>query len=279
MTFYEKLQRIDRRIIYLIFFLITAYPMINPIPTPINLNPMHIAIYDAVEALEPGDVAVISLEYSASMVGELSPPLIAVMEHYLMQPDIKIIIVANSADAIMFSRQLVEMAEGAGLVYGEDIANLGYAPGEEGTIAAFAEDIHSTYPVDYYGNLIETLPMMAEIKTADDLSLIVQFTGGGLGPLGWIRQVQMPYGTPIASIMSSVMLPSAVPYWQAGQLVGLGNGLRAGAEYEFMVQKYGKATASMTAESFLHIYTILLVLLANFGFVMQRRSQKGGAGR
>jgi len=112
---------------------------------------------------------------------------------------------------------------------------------------------------------------MEGIKDVRDIKLVYQLTGGGLGPLLWVRQVSLPYGVPFASCVSSSMLPSAVPYYESGQIIALLNGLVGAAEYELLTKTPGKGLAGMAGQSLGHLYVIAIVIVGNIAFVMQRK--------
>ncbi len=277
---WEKLANIDRRIVYLLFVVLTVVPTLNPMSLPISITPYHETIYDFVEKLNPGDIVVMAVEYSSGTMGELHPPFVAITKH-LIRKDAKAVFVglSTTAETGVFAQKLVKLYEAAGKEYGKDMVNLGFIPGEEQAITALAESFSKTVSTDYQGKPISELPLMKEIGSAKEAKIVIQNSDGGLGPLGWIRQVNVPYKTPIATVVSQVMMPSALPYYQAGQLVGVGSGLRFAAEYETLMGESGLGLAGMGAESFAHVYFIILILLGNLGWLMIKRQggQKGGS--
>ncbi len=276
MTIWEKLNNIDRRLVYLLFVVFTVVPTLMSIALPVEITSYHRSIYDAVENLDAGDIVVMAVEYSAGTMGELHPPFEAVT-HHLIRKDVKSIFVASSsAEGAVFAAKLVDMYRDAGKEYGVDMVNLGFTPGVEQAIASMAESFEKTVARDYHGTRIEDLPLMGEISSAKEATLIIQNSAGGLGPLGWIRQVHVPHKTPVATIVSQVMMPSALPYYQAGQLVGVGSGLRFAAEYETLAGEPGSGMAGLGAETFAHLYFFVLILLGNIGWFMMKKNGKGG---
>jgi len=278
MSIWDKLASMDRRWVYFFFVVVTVVPTLFPMSLPINITPYHKTIYDFVEGLKPGDIVVMAVEYSASTMGELHPPFVAITKH-LIKKDLKAIFVGNTAESPMFAEKLVKMYLDAGKEYGRDVVDLGFIPGEEQAITAMAESFSKTVAKDYRGIPIEDLPLMQEIDSAKDAAFIIQDSAGGLGPLGWIRQVHVPYKTPVATIVSQVMMPSALPYYQAGQLIGVGSGLRFAAEYETLLDDPGPGMAGMGAESFAHLYFMLLIILGNVGWIVARRQKAAQGGR
>lgn len=275
MTIWEKLHSLNRHVVYLIFIIVTVIPTLYPVPMEVEITEHHRTIYEFIESLEPGDIVYMSVEYSAGTMGELHPPFVAITKH-LIRKNIKAIFCANSAEAVPFSEKLVNLYIAAGKQYGVDVVNLGFVPGEEQAITALAENFEKTVAKDFYGRPIKELPLMNEIHSAKEAKIIIQNSAGGLGPLGWIRQVGVPYGTPIATVVSQVMMPSAMPYYQSGQLVGVGAGLRFAAEYETLLGEPGSGMAGLGAETTAHIYFAVLVVLGNIGWLVMNRKEKGG---
>lgn len=277
----ERLQNIDRRIVYLLFFIVTAVPFVRPVLLPMEIADYTKGVYDAIEALKPGDVVLVDIRFSASTVGELNPPYEAVIHHIARKPGVRILWFCTDVNGPVFAENGIKIAEKYGKVYGKDLAYLGYLAGEETAIAAVSQDLPKAFPVDSRGIKITELEAAKGVVNGKDIALVVNVSSGGLGPLGWVRQTHIPFGTKIFSILSQVMVPSAIPYYQAKQMVGLISGLQGAAEYEQLLKAPGRGMASMGAQTFGHLYVILLVVLANIGYVLTRnkKASKPGEGR
>lgn len=271
------LEKLDNRWVYALLIVVTVVPTLWPVPLPIRITPHHQTIYEFVESLEPKDVVVISAEYTAGSIGDAEPPLVAMTKHAI-QKDLRVVFVALSPDGLVAAEKMVDLCLVAGKVYGEDVVGLGYAAGGEQAIASMVGSFAQTFPLDARGNPIESLPLMSEVKSPKDVKIVLQDTDGDLGPLGWIRQSGIPHKTPIATVVSPIMAPAAMPYYQAGQVIGVGSGLRFAAEYESLINAPGRGTAGMTAQSFSHAYFILLVILGNIGYFTSKKAPaKGGS--
>ncbi len=273
MTIWDRIRGVDRRVIYIFFAIILLFPQFVPITLPMMIQKMTPPLFDAIEALQPGDNVFISVEYGATMVSEMSPALHAVAKH-LFAKKAKIFLTGTSADGAMYAATVVDLMP-EDYEYGVNIVNFGFVPGAENAIASFATDMPKTAPADAAGNPTADMPIMAGIRgIAYDFKLVYQLTGGGLGPLGWIRQVGIPYHTPIATCVSSSMLPSAVPYYEAGNLIALLNGLVSAAEYEILTETPGKGAAGMAGQSLGHLYVTVIVLVGNLAYIMQKQKAK-----
>ncbi len=277
MTLWDKLNAMDRKWVYLFFLIVTVVPTLSPVILPVKITPYHGSVYDFVEEqLQAGDIVVMAVEYAASSGPTLHPPFEAITKH-LLRKDIRAVFVSSyKPEGLPFVARLVDMYKEAGKEYGIDMINLGYTPGEEQAITSLAESFSKTVARDFHGTPLQDLPLANEISSAKEAKAIFQSCEGGLGPLGWVRQVHIPYKTPVASIVSPVMHPSALPYYQAGQLIGAGCGMQFAAEYEVLLEDPGAGLAAMGAQTFAHIYFVVLIVLGNIGWFMIRNKQQGG---
>lgn len=273
-TVWEKLLNLDKRIIYLILFVFVSYPLIFPVGLPLTVTPETRAVYDYIESLTPGAVVAVSFDYSPSSYSEQHPQAVAIMEHLMRKPGVKIICLSFWEQGPVLAEEILRSIDTHGKQYGIDYVHLGYVSGGETAMSAFAGDIHKTFPVDYRGNPIETLPMMANIRTAKDLSLLFTIAAGSPGIPEFARQIQGPYKVPFAGGLVAISVPISMPYLQSKQMLGLLAGLRGAAEYEQLLHMKGKGTIGMDAISFSHLVVLAFILIANIAYVANK---KGGS--
>lgn len=273
-SIWQRLLNIDRRIVYLFLFAFISLPLLVPIGLPLTISPETRAIYDYIEKLPEGSVVVVSFDYSPSSYSEQHPQAVAVMNHLMRKPGIKIILVAFWEQGPIMAEEILRTIDTHGKEYGKDFVHLGYVAGGETAMSAFAADIHKTFPVDYRKNPIDSLPMMADIRSAKDISLLISIAAGSPGVPEFARQIQGPYKVPFAAGLVAISVPITMPYMQSGQMFGLMAGLRGAAEYEQLLNMKGKGSIGMDAISFSHIVVIAFILIANVAYLANR---KGGA--
>jgi hypothetical protein len=273
---WDRISGVDRRIIYILLFITIMLPQFMPIVIPMKVDPMTVGLYNKIESMKPGEVVIVSSEYSAVMYSEMTPVLKAITTH-LFRKGVRVIMMATSADGALFNQEICDNLPPE-YQYGRNIVNFGFVAGYEAAVASLVKDVPKTFPADMKGMPTSGMEVMRNIKTIDDIKLVIQLTGGGLGPLLWVRQVNIPFKTPFASVVSSSMVPSAIPYYQAGQMIALLNGLKGGAEYELLIKVPGKATAGMAGQSLGHLFFVLAAGVANLAYFARRASTpKGGA--
>ena len=266
----NKLQNIDRRIIYAVLLVALAVPLINPIGIPLIVNDSTRSIYDIVEALNPAqDVVLLAFDYSPGSAADLHPQAVAVVNH-LTKRGIKWAAVAFWADGPMMADMIITDLEAKGGVYGTDFANLGYMVGGENAIKTFGGDPF-VIAQDTRGNATKSLPVLAGINTVADFGYIIEFASGNPGYGEWIRQVVDPMKIKFAAGVVTVSAPQAIPFFDSGQLSGLMQGLRGGAEYEVLVGIPGAGASMMDASSLGHIVIIAFILIGNIAYFLGKK--------
>ena len=267
------MENIDRRYIYLLAWIAVLYPLMNPMGLPVSIGKYSTAYYNYIDALPDDSVVMVTFDYGVSAMPELYPLTVATFNQ-LWSRDFKIIVVASWQQGPMVMDVLldeIDPLEKYGKVYGEDWVELGwFAQGEIG-MAALGKDIWSTLPVDYIENKqTSSFPIMQDIKTAEDIDLMISFETGTPGLPEWIRQWETPYGTPIIMGCIGVMVPEVAPYLQTGQLGAMIPGLTASAEYELILNQPGLAIAGVDAISVSHLMVIILVIIGNIGYFLSK---------
>ncbi len=275
MDFFIKLGNIDRRVIYLILILATLVPLIRPIGLPFAVSEATRKFYNAVDAVAPGDTILMAIDYSVGGGPDIHPQGQAVFRH-AMQKGLKVVFAAFVTEGTEFANQIIAEGEKMpGKKYGVDFVNLGFIPGSEVAISAFAQDVLKAYPKDVRGNVTADIPIMQGITTVADFALVTEFATGIPGPSEWIKQVGTRYNVPLVCGVVTVMGPQTTPYYQAGQLAGMLSGLKSAAEYEVAMKAPGLATAAMDAQSIDHIVIVLFIIFGNIAYF----AGKGKKGR
>ncbi|OGD57269.1 hypothetical protein A3K78_08845 [Candidatus Bathyarchaeota archaeon RBG_13_52_12] len=275
MGFIDKLQDIDRRWVYLLTWIFVLFPLIFPLGLPVPIQKESTAWFNYIKAIPDGSVIVFAPMYGTSGMPELFPMTLATM-HQLWSKNVKIIVVGFWAEGpLVFDQLLKQMDPSAApynKVYGTDWITLGYIPGGEPAMRALGDDIAKTAPKDYLnGKDTASYPIMANIKSAKDVNLIISIETGTPGMTEWLRQWNEPYKVPIVVGCIGVSAPGMAPFLQSGQLTALLPGLTSSAEYELLLNRKGLAIAGVDAVSMSHILVVLLVILGNVGHFATRR--------
>lgn len=268
---FDKLQSIDKRIIYTIMLLCLIIPMVKPLGIPLSISPSTQGVYNMVDNLKPGDKVLLALDYSPGGSADVHPQLEVMVDH-LMKKGVQAVMVSFWDAGPMFGEQVIPKFDALGKKYGVDYVNLGYVAGGEMGIKKWATDIPGTTPKDFHSNKpISEFPIMKDVKDAKAFKLIIDFSSGTPGGKEWIRQVQTPMNIPMAIGTVTVSVPEYTPFVQSGQLIGMLAGLRGAAEYEVLNKTPGGAVAKMDAQSMGHLLVIAFIVLGNVGYLLTRK--------
>lgn len=271
-TIWDRLQRIDRRVIYWILFIALMLPFLRPLSLPVSIGPQSISFFEGLRKVKEGDVVIINISGGVSAWPEILPSLVA-SSKVLIQQKAKIIFWTTFVDGHMTFEKIVEKVPGfKGLTYGVDYVHLGYYTGTEATVARLATDIRSIFTADYKGTPIDKLPIMKGVNSAKDVAMVISSDTGDVCDY-YIRQWRIPYGVPTAEIGIAMNFSAYQPHWQAGNLFGVTAGARGGAELEKLIGEPGDATITMDSINSSHLLVIVFIILANLGYAATRRKK------
>ena len=269
----ERLMNIDRRYVFLLIAFSVIIPMLLKIIFPIHVTTQPKKVYDYIGNLPEGSVVMMSFDYGPASLAELQPMALAVLRHCFSR-NLQVIGVTLWPTGAPLGEQVFDQAaEEYGRVYGEDYVYLGYRPGATIVIMRMGEGISGVFNTDNRNTPIEQVPMMANIKTYDDIDLLIDFGAGDPGPESWVIYAYERYGQKIAAGVTGVVISQLYPFLQTGQLIGLIGGLRGAAEYETLVEKPAKAAKWMSIQSVVHLVIIILVILGNVAYFISRRRE------
>lgn len=273
MSIIKKIRDLDNRIIYGLAWIFVLFPLLSPLGLPIPISGDSVAWKSFIDNdIQDGDTVIFTLMYGTSGMPELFPMSVATMKHVL-EKDVKFIVVSFWTEGPLVFDTLIGQVDPAdyGKVYGEDWIRLGYLPGGETAMGAFATSFQNTVPKDYVeGKSLDSFPIMADVKSAEDIDLIISFETGTPGTPEWLRQWNTPYGVPQITGCIGVSVPGMIPYINSGQLSALLPGLTVSAEYEVLLNKPGLAVAGVDAVSTSHLLVIMLVTVGNIAYFLTK---------
>jgi hypothetical protein len=272
-SFWEAMNAIDRRILFLILLVAVAIPLLLNVGGQIPPTAPVKQAYEAVEALEPGDILMVSIDFDATSAPELMPMLKSVLRQ-AFRKGVKVVMLGHIAIGIPLGHQALEqMATEMGKEYGKDYVDLGYRPGYISVMIAMGREIGDVFASDYQGVSIRDLEVTKNLHSYKDVKLLFGFEHGGVLDY-WVRYAQARFGQKMAFGTTAVMAPDAYPYLQSKQIEGLVGGLKGAAEYETLVGTPGLGTKGMPAQEWAHILVIGFIIVGNLGYFFTRRDRK-----
>ena len=291
--FVEKLLNIDRRWLFLLVFAGVAVPIIMPMGLPVTTTGSTRSAFEFIDGLKPGDAVLISFDYGPSSAPENDPMAEGIMRQCFTKR-IRVVICAlyPLGGLQLANNSLAKVtAEFPHLKYGEDYVNLGFKDGAQAVMKRMGDDIVGAFPVDVRGTPLAQIPMMKEVRSLHQISVVVTIATGIIGEW-WITQAHPQSGTPIIVGPTAVGAPKYYAYLNAGQLVGMLSGMKGAAEYEkllaarypdlgrfYRTTRAFTATKGMDAQTVIHFVIILFILIGNAAYMSHRAALRKAAAR
>jgi hypothetical protein len=266
MNFWERIGRIDRRLIYGAVLILVVFPVLVPVELPIGITPEVRQLYEAVEALPDSSVVMLTFDYYPSTIAETQPMSEAALRH-LFRKHCRIVTMTTVplGGPSIAERVMAELAVEYNKEYGIDYVNLGYKANYTAVLLGMGTSIESIYPADNLGRPLSELPLMRQVKNYDDIDFIFVIADNGVIDY-WISIVNAQFEKPVAGGVTAVMAPKLYSFVESGQMTGLLGGMRGAAEYEVLVGKPGMAVLGMNAQSLVHLLIILLIVIGNIAY-------------
>lgn len=275
-SFWEVMNNIDRRIIFLVLAVCVTLPLIISTGGEIRPTAPVESAYEAVASLDAGDYLMISIDFDATSAPELMPMLRSVLRQ-AFDNDVKVIMLGHIAIGLPLGHMALEqVAAEYGAEYGVDYVDLGYRPGYIAVMIAMGREIEDIFATDYQGTPLRELPVTKDIHSYDDIDLLFGFEHGAVIDY-WVRYAQARFDQRMAFGTTAVMAPDAYPYLQSGQIEGLVGGLKGAAEYETLIGHPGLGTRGMPAQQWAHLLVIGFIIIGNLGYYFTRKSGRRAA--
>ena len=273
-SIWERLQRIDRRVLYTLIFLSVIIPVLTPLHLPTPITPQSRAFFEAVDSLPPKTVVLFPFDFWPSTLAETEPMAVAGLRHCFSK-DLYVVGLSNIGigGPSIAERLLDSIGNEYGKVYGEDYVNLGYKAGYQAVLLGMGSSISAIFPTDHRGTRLEDIPLMQRVPNYDSVSFVLIVSDNAMVDY-WVGLVNARYGLPMVAGVTAVMAPKVLSYVQARQLSGLLGGMKGAAEYEELIGHVAKASSGMDSQSLIHLLIIFFIVMGNLGYFMMRQ-QKG----
>jgi len=266
------------RTIFVLYFILIAYPMLSPMGLPIPIGEPTIESYELLENVPEGGVIVIVSDEGFPSWAELGPGEIAIYRHAfkkVREDDCKIVLLTSYVvDGQILTERCLSNVDLTGLEYGKHWVQLGYIPGYEAVLSAMMDDLKGIAPVDQFGTPTKDIPMLKDINSIDDYDYLYACTFTAMDV--YIRQwgeKALARGVPIIINMLSGTVPLAMPYYRAGTMTSYLNSVTAGSGYEKLIGRPGMGAALMDAQSTAHLLGIAVILFAQGAFMIKLLSK------
>lgn len=282
----ERLNKLDRRWIFLAMALTVAMPILLRAAFPERPTELSQALFDEVEKLPAGSNVLLSLDYDPATAGECAPMTTAFLRHCCLKGHNVCLLTLWPMALPLIDQNIRQTIKGEfadlNWEYGKNYVNLGYAPGNEVAIKLLSRDLREAYSTDISGTPLDDLPMLKDLHAAGDFDLAIDVTAGYPGGKEWVQYGVTQGDLKLALGSVGVQVPQLAPYYP-NQIVGLLAAIKGAAEYESaLAKKYPErvklansvATQRMGPQLWAHLLMVGLILLGNaihFGTQRKRR--------
>jgi hypothetical protein len=231
-------------------------------------------MFEYIDSLTEGSVLLISFDHEASSLPEIRPLAVALLRHAFAR-NCRLIGIALLAEGTGIGYGLMnQVAAEYGKQYGRDYVYLGFKPQYVAAILSMGESIPQTFPEDYAGRAWTELPMLSGIVNYDDIAGVVSIADGSM-VMHWVEYGNGRYGVTVSAFVAAAMVTTYDPYLASGQMHAMVGGLRGAAEYEKLIGRGAAGTRGMLAQTSMHLYVILLIVVGNIVYFRSRRKGRG----
>lgn len=276
MDFFNRMQSLDRRILYVLVVVVVSIPFMINISQPIYPTPPVERAFKAIEEVPEGKIVILASDWEFGSRGESEPQAEALITH-MFRKGVKFAIFSTNTPLCATVGETVARRQALRFhkKYGVDWVNWGYRPASAAMLQGLPRDIWKIINVDKFGTPLSKIPLMQHVRNVDNVGLIVNISPTFSATL-WIDYVQGRYGTPIVFAPTAVMVAETYPWLASGQIRGALPGLRGAAEYETLLGEAGYGRRAMNAQSWAHLLIIALIVLGNISYFASRKLKGAG---
>jgi hypothetical protein len=289
-SFWVRLQAIDRRWIYVVIWLVVMIPLIFPFEIKPVATPPVQSLFTYIDTMPENKAVIISVDYTPDSQAELQPMLIALLRHaFAVHRPVGMLAMAVQGlgigeDALRqvtaeFNAHAKTSADS--VLNGRDYVYWGWTTPPVTVMLGMGQRIARVFPVDYYGQQTDSLPIMKRLKNYDDAGILVSVAASSF-PLSWINLAQTQFGIHLGCGITAVSAADFYPYVNSGQFTGMLAGMKGAAEYEQLLEqsmvKRGmdwrlrrKGTEAMSSQAAAHLAIMAFIIIGNIAFFVTRR--------
>jgi len=272
--FYYTMMTYDRRIIYLLIFILVLAPLMQPFILPIQVSGDTQLYYDQLNKLKAGDNVMYLIDSEFSGYMELQSGMIASLR-VLLQHQVNLCIIESHPEATGIPELLYAQVQGLmdqnGYVYGKNYIDLGYVFPNEAAVASASQNLHNIIRQDKFGHSIQGT-FLDNVNTWQDWTVIDEFTTG-VQSEAIVRHFGNS-GTPIVVNVIGVMVSTSMPYLQSGLYKAVLQSMRGGAELEFLIGAPGPGLTAMNSFTLGHYMLMIAIVVGNIGYFGYRSHMK-----
>ncbi|RME85122.1 MAG: zinc ribbon domain-containing protein [Caldilineae bacterium] len=220
------------------------------------------AAYRLIDTLPQGAAVLIAWDYEPTTQGEMQLLAQPILQHLrLKQARLAHVSLRPTGPAVAASAGTMAAALDISALAQPPAVQLGFVPGDAAAVRALALSPAQTTTLDPQS--VRTLGLEEE-DSLQPFALLIQFSAETAATQEWVEQVASRQTTPFIVAASGAVAPVLRPYEQTGQIDALLSSYADALAYEERLGRPGPASRQENAQSMVHLFFILIVLIALF---------------
>lgn len=270
-------QRILRWALSALLILLAALSLLSgsqSVPLPAALPPEAALGLPVLDALPQGAPVLMIFDYEPALAGEVEAAAAPFVDRMLGLASPRVTVLSTSpTGAALAERFFAKTQARHNYRPGRDYVNLGYLPGGEMGIRAFAENPRAAMPSPQWES-----PAAQEARRFADYAAVLLLTDQAAAARAWVEQTEgRREGRPLLIVSSAQAAPMIQPYLLSGQVNGLVSGLHGGAAFEAFSGLGSPVRRYWDAYHFVLLFAVVTVVIGSlWNVIAAARSRRQG---
>jgi hypothetical protein len=193
------------------------------------------AAIQVMQSIPENAAVLVAFDYEPSRAGEMEAAAAPLFDNLLLLKHPRLTFIATNETGSVLAERFISSGPLAVHNYqsGVTYSNLGYLPGGQLGIRAFAQNPSLTSPFDIFGQPAWASPTLQGVTALNQFTAMILITDNADAARVWVEQTQGVRGTiPFIVVASSQATPMIQPYYDSAQVTGIVPGLYGGAIFE-----------------------------------------------
>jgi hypothetical protein len=236
------------------------------------------AAIQVMQSIPENAAVLVAFDYEPSRAGEMEAAATPLLDQLLLLKRARFTLIATNETGSVLAERFISGPLAFHQQSGMQYTNLGYLPGGQLGIRAFAQNPSVTSPFDIFGQPAWASPTLQGVTALNQFTAMILITDNADAARVWVEQTQGLRGTiPFIVVSSSQATPMIQPYYDSAQVTGIVPGLYGGAIFEqYNAGRPGTARNYWDAYSIGMLMAMALVLgggLWNLGVGLRERRE------